>query len=177
MENVFAKVGDFKEFNWSDLGDIKGGRGDLGEEMPVVLYRLMQFTIINVLSKEFGVTKAYDIIRDAGKVAGCEYAKNVLDTSLGIDDFLTHIQVMLRELKVGIVRFEKFEHDTGAFTLTVAEDLDCSGLPITGDNVCVYDEGLIAGILEVYSGKPYSVKEVDCWASGGRICRFNGEPI
>lgn len=175
MENIFAKR-ENKPFNWSDLGDIKEGRGDLGEEMPVVLYRLMQFTIVEVLSKEFGITKAYDFIREAGRLAGSEYARNILDTSLEFDAFVSHLQQMLKELKVGIIRFEKFEHDTGEFTLTVAEDLDCSGLPITGENVCVYDEGLISGIMEAYSGRQYNVKEIDCWASGGRVCRFNGTP-
>ena len=32
----------YEGFNWNSLGDIKGGRGDLGEEMPVLVYRLMQ---------------------------------------------------------------------------------------------------------------------------------------
>ena len=59
------------------------------------------------------------------------------------------------------------------FTLTVAEDLDCSGLPFSDEVVCQYDEGFIAGILEAYTGKPFHAKEVDCWASGDRVCRFD----
>lgn len=49
-----------------------------------------------------------------------------------------------------------------SFTVTVSEDLDCSGLPITGTTVCDYDEGFLSGILEVYTGKPFQVKEIDC---------------
>jgi len=71
---------------------------------------------------------------------------------------------------------EAFNPDDGTIILTVAEDLDCSGLPITNENVCVYDEGFIAGILEAYTGKPYHVREIDCWASGDRVCRFNAAP-
>jgi predicted hydrocarbon binding protein len=44
---------------------------------------------------------------------------------------------------------------------------------MTDEVVCTYDEGFIAGILERYTGKPFNVKEIDCWASGGRICRFH----
>ncbi|MEG0016657.1 MAG: 4-vinyl reductase, partial [Gordonibacter sp.] len=40
--------------------------------------------------------------------------------------------------------------------------------------VCTYDEGFLAGILNVYSGKTYRVREIDCWANGARVCRFNG---
>jgi len=56
--------------------------------------------------------------------------------------------------------------------LTVEEDLDCSGLPVTGDQVCNYDEGFLSCVLKEYMGKDYLVKEVDCWASGVRVCRF-----
>jgi len=77
-------------------------------------------------------------------------------------------------MKIGILRMEAFDPDTGNIVLTVGQDLDCSGLPITNENVCIYDEGFIAGILEVYTGKKYDVREVDCWASGDRVCRFNG---
>ena len=55
----------------------------------------------------------------------------------------------------------------------MGEDLDCSGLPITGEVVCNYDEGFIAGILHVYTGQVYDVREIDCWATGDRTCRFN----
>ncbi|MCK5055523.1 MAG: 4-vinyl reductase, partial [Candidatus Aminicenantes bacterium] len=29
------------------------------------------------------------------------------------------------------------------------------------------------GILEAYTGKAFRVKEIDCWASGDRVCRFD----
>ncbi len=54
----------------------------------------------------------------------------------------------------------------------VGEEKDFSGLPVTGDQVCNYDEGFLSGVLKEYTGKDYLVKEVDCWASGVRVCRF-----
>jgi predicted hydrocarbon binding protein len=56
--------------------------------------------------------------------------------------------------------------------LSVSEDLDCSGLPLQENTVCVYDEGFLAGILYDFTGKHFDVKEVDCWATGDRTCRF-----
>lgn len=67
---------------------------------------------------------------------------------------------------------KKFE-----LVLTVSEDLDCSGLPVFGETVCDYDEGFIAGIFEEYAGKKITAKEVDCWATGDRTCRFEVKPI
>jgi len=78
------------------------------------------------------------------------------------------------DLKIGVLRMESYSTATGSIVLTVGQDLDCSGLPITDENVCIYDEGFIAGILEAYTGKPYDVREVDCWANGNRVCRFKG---
>ena len=69
---------------------------------------------------------------------------------------------------------EAFDSKTGNLVLTVGQDLDCSGLPITNETVCFYDEGFISGILETYTGRKYDVREVDCWANGDRVCRFNG---
>jgi predicted hydrocarbon binding protein len=69
---------------------------------------------------------------------------------------------------------EKLDNETGEIVLTVGEDLDCSGLPVTGETVCSYDEGFLAGVLEAYTGTAYNVREVDCWASGARVCRFKG---
>lgn len=165
------------KFEWDNLGDIDEGRGTLGQEMPVIVYRLFQYTLKDVLNREFDKEYAGDIYREAGHLAGVNFAKNVLDLSGDFDFFITNLQRALKELKVGILRVEKADLDIFKFTLTVSEDLDCSGLPVTDETVCDYDEGFIAGILETYTGKPFVVKEVDCWASGDRTCRFSADII
>ena len=175
MENVFRKS-QKKTFTWVSLGDIKNGRGDLGEEMPVIVYRLMQYTLLDVLSEEFGLVKANRFFEKAGYLAGVQFAKNVLNVDQDFNSFVSHLQETLRLLKIGILRMESFDEENGEIVLTVGEDLDCSGLPVTNENVCIYDEGFISGILEVYTGNKYEVKEVDCWASGDRVCRFRGKP-
>ena len=179
MENVFNVFSDDsrKAFSWDSLGDIKHGRGDLGVEMPVIVYRLMQFTLLDALSTELGLEKANDFFRNAGYLAGKEFANNVLTLELDFDGFVSHLQEQLKTLKIGILRMESFDAEDGSIVLTVAEDLDCSGLPITNENVCVYDEGFIAGILEAYTGNKYEVRETDCWASGDRVCRFSAVPV
>jgi hypothetical protein len=179
MENVFNVFKEEKkrEFKWDSLGDIKNGRGDLGEEMPVIVYRLMQFTLIDAMSDEMGLEKANDFFRKAGYLAGSEFAKNVLDLELDFDGFVSNLQETLKLLKIGILRMEFFNPEDGEIGLTVAEDLDCSGLPITNESVCVYDEGFISGILEAYTGKKYDVRETDCWATGDRVCRFRGKQV
>lgn len=174
MENIFGISETHNIFKWENLGDIQEGRGDLGEEMPVLVYRLMQYTMLDVLTKAYGSEQANIHFREAGHLAGMELAKNVLDLKVELDVFISQLQNKLKELKIGILRMEAFDSETGALTLTVGQDLDCSGLPVTNEAVCTYDEGFIAGILEAYTGKSYDVREVDCWANGDRVCRFTG---
>ena len=174
MENIFMRNRKHASFCWENLGDIKDGRGDLGEDMPVIVYRLMQYTMLDVLTRAHGLEKANEYFREAGYLAGIEFARHMLDLEADFNTFVANLQKALTDLKIGILRMEAFDHETGSILLTVGEDLDCSGLPITNENVCNYDEGFISGILEAYTGKKYDVREVDCWASGDRVCRFSG---
>ena len=159
-------------FSWDNLGDIQMGRMNLGQDMPVLVYRLFQYTLKDVLEREYGLEAASELYRSAGHLAGQQFAHNALDLSGDFDFFVANLQRQMQDLKIGIMRIEKADLAAMEFTLTVSEDLDCSGLPITGNTVCDYDEGFIAGILESYSGKKFKVKEIDCWATGDRTCRF-----
>ena len=103
------------------------------------------------------------------------FAKQFLDISLPLDQFAGSLQRKLQELKIGVLRIEDVNEETGKIILTVSEDADCSGLPVLGETVCNYDEGFISGILSLYSGKTYEAIEVDCWATGDRVCRFHAE--
>ena len=93
-----------------------------------------------------------------------------------LPEFIQELTDLLLTLKIGVLRVEKSDPAKGLFTLIVAEDLDCSGLPVCHETICTYDEGFIAGILQEYTGTAFQVKEVDCWCSGDRVCRFDVKP-
>lgn len=170
---MFKEERNSSRFTWKDLGDIKEGRPNLGPSAPVWAYRLLQYTFRDVLITELGVNKTNDILIKAGKLAGTQFCENLLNRELGFNEFVAQLQRALKEQQIGILRIEKADLDCMKFILTIAEDLDCSGLPFTDEIVCHYDEGFIAGIFEAYTGKSFSAKEIDCWASGGRVCRFD----
>lgn len=170
---MLKKERDNTKFVWEDLGDLEKGRPNLGLSVPVLAYRLLQYTFRDVMIAELGVEKTNDIIIKAGRLAGRQFCENLLDRELDFNEFISQLQSVLREQTIGILRVEKVDLENMRFTLTVAEDLDCSGLPPTDEVTCQYDEGFIAGILEAYTGKRFFVKEIDCWSSGERICRFN----
>jgi len=159
-------------FTWKDLGDIDEGRPHLGPMLPVAVYRLMQYTMKEALEAESGPEMASRIFIEAGRRAGQEFCRNILNPTLKPDAFLAELQSKLKELAVGIMRLERVDLENMELYLNVSEDLDCSGLPCTNEVVCQYDEGFISGIFEAYTGHPYVTKEIDCWASGDRVCRF-----
>ncbi len=160
------------QLKWEDLGDIDSGRPNLGAEMPVAVYRLLQYAFRAVIAARHGEPAAAEMLRDAGWIAGREFCRARLPKGLAPAAFVAALQNELRSQRIGILRAEHIDLQSHTMTLTVSEDLDCSGLPITGHSVCEYDEGFISGILFEYLGIDFKVEEIDCWATGDRTCRF-----
>jgi uncharacterized protein len=164
-------------FSWTDLGDIKEGRPNLGMYTRLEVYRLMQYTMRAVLNDEFGDSETRRLLVRAGKLSGEEFCKNILDITLPLNAFIARLHDVLEEMAMGILRVEQIDAENLSLIVTVSEDLDCSGLPVNGYTVCDYDEGFLAGIFKVYTGKDFDVKEIDCWSTGDRTCRFTIHPV
>jgi len=160
-------------FFWGLLGNVELGRPNLGRHARVEMYRLMQYSFRDVLEQHLGADETDRIFYQSGYLAGKEFHQNLIGPAEDFNDFIKKLQSVMKELGVGILRLEKSDLEEGNFTITVAEDLDCSGLPELGTQLCTYDEGFIAALLECFSGKPFTVKEVDCWCTGDRTCRFS----
>jgi len=173
---MFKEERDEALFDWTMLGNVAEGRPNLGQTTDVSVYRLMQFTLRDVLIKEFGVEVADRVFYEAGKTAGTHFYHKLITKRGEFHEFIEDLQEVLKNLRVGILRVEKADLDNLTFTITVAEDLDCSGLPVCDEEICTYDEGFIAGLLSAHTNREFNVKEVDCWCSGDRVCRFEVKP-
>ncbi len=165
------------KFSWELLGNIEQGRPNMGNMTRVEVYRLMQFTFRDVMELAIGTEITDQIFYDAGKLAGKEFYKHYFNQVLDLSDFVNQLQNLLQEFGIGILRVEHVDMEKGELVLTVSEDLDCSGLPENGFEICVYDEGFISALLESFTGIPFKVKEIDCWCTGDRTCRFHAETV
>jgi predicted hydrocarbon binding protein len=164
------------EFSWDLLGDIELGRPNLGDTTRVEVYRLMQFAFRDVAESLLGTDATDKIFFEAGMLAGREFYKHMLSSDVSsLKDFVTRLQTLMKDFGIGILRIEDMDMEKGELTLTVSEDLDCSGLPESGYEICVYDEGFISGLLESFTGISFTVKEIDCWSTGDRTCRFHAK--
>jgi predicted hydrocarbon binding protein len=156
---------------------LETGRPNLGADAPVEAYRLLQYSFRDVLERRLGTDAADEVFREAGELAGRNFAEHVLGPASDFGGFARRLAETFVQRKMGVVRIEEVADDASDLTLTVSEDLDCSGLPETGFGVCTYDEGFIAGLLGWFTGNFYRVRETACWCTGDRTCRFRAEVV
>ena len=125
-------------FDWKYIGDMELGRPNLGKTARLEIYRLFQYTLRDVLETEYGTEQSDRLLYKAGFLAGTEFCKRYVGECASFSDFVAKVQAALEEMNVGILHVERADMDKLEFTLTVAEDLDCSGLPDLGHVVCTY---------------------------------------
>ncbi len=165
------------QFSWEDtIGrNMDQARPSLGENTSIQVYRLFQFTLRDILEQQYGTEMADILFKEAGFLAGKSFFDHFLKDSNDLGTMVNEIQKMFIKLGMGIFRVESADPENGHFIFTVDEDLDCSGLPDTAEEICVYDEGFIKGILDSFTKKNFDVKEIDCWCTGARTCRFEAK--
>ena len=159
-------------FRWELIGDIALGRPNLGDRTRLEVFRLMQFCFRDVIERNVGTEMTDRISYEAGELAGREFYDHMIGDALDLTAFIDRLRDLFRDLGIGILRAEEVDAKAGRLILTVSEDLDCSGLPELHYEACTYDEGFIAGLLAAFSGRRFQVREIDCWCTGDRTCRF-----
>lgn len=165
-------------FDWDTIiGDMAMARKKLGPTTRVEVYRLFQFTLRDIIEQQYGTEVADDLFRAAGVLAGRSFFRRFCSDSTNIGELVKSLQDRFKEFGIGILRVEKSDLEKMTFTITVDEDLDCSGMQDNNEVICVYDEGLIQGILQEFTGKGFDVREVDCWCTGERTCRFQAVSV
>ncbi|MDR1571236.1 MAG: 4-vinyl reductase [Clostridiales Family XIII bacterium] len=160
------------KFQWDLLGDIEDGRPNLGSQVDLDVYRLLQFTMRDVLESRFGSDVTDEIFFDAGKMAGGEFYEHYIKPVESVEEFVKKTQDVLKDKRIGVLRLEESMLDQGRVVLTIDEDLDCSGLPELDYETCIYDEGFVSALFESFTSEKWRAEEIDCWCTGARTCRF-----
>jgi len=132
----------------------------------------MQFTLRDVIEQNYGTEDTDKLFFAAGKMAGKVFYEHYIHPVASVDEFVSKTQQVLREKSIGILRIEEAALGEGRIVLTIDEDLDCASLPEMDTEVCVYDEGFVAALIESVTNEEWDAKEIDCWCSGARTCRF-----
>ena len=161
-------------FTWDAvMGNMDTARPNLGPTTRIEVYRLFQFTLRDIIEQYHGTDQCDTIFREAGMLAGKHFYQQFCSDAPSLNELLQTLQELFKSLGIGLLRLEVADPESLRLILTVDEDLDCSGMPDADDVICIYDEGFLQGILQAYTGKPFVVKEIDCWCTGERTCRFS----
>ena len=78
MDNIFMadrKPIQFEEYLKYD----ENSRGNLGEELPVLVYRLLEYSLKEELIRRYGKDEQVEVFRSAGRMAGEYFTKNMLN--------------------------------------------------------------------------------------------------
>jgi len=131
----------------------------------VFVYQMLQFIKLDASSdlNEDELTNGF--LPQAGFLAGIKYAKKILNMDVKFDDFVRNLQDELKAIKIAYLRIEAFDLVTGDLVITIRHEFESCEIPIKNNNVFIYDESFITGILETYTGKKYEVHKMDSWYS------------
>ena len=88
QDNVFLE--NKKELELADfMNYTDGSRGNLGKDIPVTVYRLLEYSLREQLIRQFGKETQVQVFQDAGFRAGVYFAENMLDLKLPLNRFIS----------------------------------------------------------------------------------------
>ena len=143
-----------KEYSVEDLKTIVRPR--LGEEVPLVLFRILRIIGIRQILGESSGATLYMMGKRVGAMVGAK----------DLDDLRAKIQ----ELKIGIPEVEITDEDH--LTVKLYECITCAGFIYTGEMFCDMESGIIAGLLETIYKKKTKSTQTKSWSMGYNYCEF-----
>ena len=73
----------------------ENSRGNLGEELPVLVYRMLEYSLKDELCERFGKEVQVDVFRKAGRKAGEYFARKMLNLDQPLDQFVGELQTKM----------------------------------------------------------------------------------
>jgi predicted hydrocarbon binding protein len=144
-----------KEYSLEEIKAI--ARPNLGEEVPLVLFRILRIIGMRSLLGETAGQTLYIM----GKSVG-----NMLEAN-SLEDF----KRVVEELKIGVPEVEVVNEDH--LIVRLQECITCAGFPFTGEMFCDMESGIIAGLLEKVYGKRAKSRQTASWSVGYSYCEFD----
>lgn len=143
-----------KEYTIPEVENIVRPR--LGEDIPLVLYRILRIIGMRSLLGETSGATLYMMGKQTGSMIGAK----------DLDEF----QKKIRDLKIGIPEVEVVDNDN--ITIKLYECITCAGFPVTGEMFCDMESGIIAGMLEKIFSRKAKSTQTKSWSVGYNYCEF-----
>lgn len=160
-----------QDFKISAIGDTSK-RVSLGGAVGVEMFRILRTSMVDLISINLGKDASEKAIYLSGKAVGGEIGNVYLKGITELEDLVTKVTNILRDLKVGLFKVVSADPENGRFVVDVDECVSCSGTPVTGEAICYFEGGIIAGIFKYFLKKEAKAVETKCWAKGDNTCEF-----
>lgn len=131
-------------------------RYTLGDDVPVVVFRLLRIIGMNKILGDTAGTTLYILGKELGASLEVKSVEEFLD--------------LVRDLKIGVA--EIIESTDDRLVVFVKECITCSGLPDVGEMFCNFEGGIIAGALEKLLDRPTKAVQTKSGSSGFNGCEF-----
>jgi len=143
-----------KEYSIEEVSNIV--RPQLGEDIPLTLYRILRVIGMRKILGETSGPTLYMMGKEVGTMIGAK----------DLNDFESKI----KELKVGIPEAQVVEEDH--VVVKLYECITCAGFINTGEMFCDMESGIIAGLLESVFKKKAKSTQTKSWSVGYNYCEF-----
>jgi len=143
-----------KEYSIEEVSNIV--RPQLGEDIPLTLYRILRVIGMRKILGETSGPTLYMMGKEVGTMIG---AKDLSD-----------FEAKIKELKVGIPEAQVVEEDH--VVVKLYECITCAGFINTGEMFCDMESGIIAGLLESVFKKKAKSTQTKSWSVGYNYCEF-----
>ena len=152
-------------------GDPIIGRHKLGQLVPVNVFRALRLEGM----KEIAGRGANAIIYRGGRNLGVNIGRDIsaqLANPGNLNDYLAAVVHAFEQLQIGLVSVAGGSFENGQVYIDVKECVTCAGIPNIGETVCHFEGGVIAGIVQHFTGTVVTCKELQCWGNGDKTCFF-----
>jgi hypothetical protein len=143
-----------KEYSVEEIKTIV--RPELGEDVPLLLFRILRIIGIRQILGESSGATLYMMGKRVGNMIGAE----------DLSDFHSKI----KELRVGIPEVDIVDEDH--LIVKLYECITCAGFTYTGEMFCDMESGIIAGLLETIYKKKAKSTQTKSWSVGYNYCEF-----
>jgi len=144
-----------KEYSIDEV--TRTARPTLGDNVPLVLFRILRVVGMRSLLGETSGPTLYAMGKSVGNMMGVRTMEGFEKT--------------IRELKIGIPEVALIEEDH--VVVKLYECITCAGFPVTGEMFCDMESGIIAGLLEKVHGKRAKSTQTKSWSAGYDHCEFD----
>jgi hypothetical protein len=143
-----------KEYSIAEVSHIV--RPQLGEDIPLTLYRILRVIGMRKILGETSGATLYMMGKQVGNMVGAR--------DLG------EFEEKVKELKIGIPEVQVVDEDH--VIVKLYECITCAGFVFTGEMFCDMESGIIAGLLEGVFQKKAKSTQTKSWSVGFNFCEF-----